>query len=627
MSIEILVNNRRDMQHKSSGDTATQAGDADCDISTWRIRPGMDQPQNRHAAERGFSNIAAVLLLLTLLATGSAASAAPQQAEAQTPPATESTPPAETASNAAAEPARQPASESVIKSDKTEIQTDPHLLIPIPQRPYRTLVLVSFAGNRVETAAMRRSLVTGVRHSVARVWGQMLDATVRENDWLIPGTVDLLHRVELEDVFERYPEKAWDKVLLVTYEDSYGEFKVAAREYDPRIQELTAVRQAATLDERSLPDVAGRLMRESFRPALFLDTANPGSDELELLLQAGEIIPPDPLAAQIAKGDVLRTFMRHMERRDPTQLKALQRLDLTYVRVTDFNRDLSIPVSGGANPETDGTISIEGQSEIDSDFIDRSHVSGVLISHLPYPPFGARGRNVQQMAVRQRPAADRSSVQLVLNSRTDRPLVCHRVDKVAKLRWREDSELPSVRMVSDRNGRIEIEVDPDHPTFWLYVYSGALLLARVPYAPGLVPEDTIKLPDDSLRLGVEGELYLFRDDLVDIVAQRAVYKSLARKASAAGNLDDLEDAVEKLTELPGKKEFDAKLNAVKQPAVTRADALRNRSARRKIERLCKAMSDSLGDFFSSDKQIAELQEIEKLKEVAKARRTGGTVSP
>jgi hypothetical protein len=519
----------------------------------------------------------------------------------------------------------KPASKKVEKAQETPV--DQHFLIPIPQRPYRTVVEIGFSGPALQSATARTDKVAETRTAVARVWGGMVLATVQENDWLLPGTVDRLARVGLPDVFERYPEASYDKVMLVVIEESAGAFHVACREYDPRIQELTAVRRESSLDIRSLGNIAGRLMRDSFRPALLLETANPGGDELELLLQAGEIVPPDPAAAQIAEGDILRTFMRHMERRNPTQLKVLQPLDLTYIRVTGFNSDLSQPISGGADPDADATISVEGQTTADMNYIDRSHVTGTLISHLPFAPFGQRGRSVQQMAVRQRPTADHSSVQLVLNSRTDRPLVCHRVDKVAKLRWRQESELPSVRLVSDRNGRIEIDVDPDHPTFWLYVYSGALLLARVPYAPGLLPEDTIRLPDDSLRLGVEGELYLFRDKLVDIVARRAVFKSLAKKASAAGNVEDLESAIKQLTELPGKREFNADLNSVKTIAMKRAADVRNLRARRKIERLCDAMGDSLDEFFSSQRQLQEMEEIQKLKEIAKARKLGTPVVP
>lgn len=561
------------------------------------------------------------LALAVLFAVMTASQSAAQDEPAPESPAAE-TPAAEAdgsdvAADETAEASETPPGEPDTEADD-EAPVDPHLLIPIPSRPYRTLVTVGFSGRTFIPAERRARVISDVRSAVHRVWGPMLSATVSENDWLVPGTLSRLERLTLPDVFDRYPESDWDKVLLVVIHEQGTAFHVACREYDPRIQELTVVRRDLTLDSRGVGDLAGRVMRDSFRPALFLETPNPGSDELELLLQAGEIVPPDPEAAQIREGDVLRTFMRHMERRNPHQLRKLQPLNLTYVRVTSFNEPLTRTTDSAAADRIPITVP-DAEPDDDAEYVDRSHVRGILISHLPIAPFGQRGRSVQQMAVRQRPAAERSTIQLVLRNRPDRPLVCYRVDKVAKLRWREESELPSVRMVTDRNGRIEIDVDPDHPTFWLYVYSGALLLARVPYAPGLLPEDMIELPDDSIRLGVEGELYLFRDQLVDVVAQRAVYMSLAKKAAAAGDSEGLEDAIKQLDALPGKREFDAALNAVETPAIRRADELNNYSARRKVERLCKAMAESLDAFFATEKQIQQLEEIQKLRETARAR--------
>ena len=43
--------------------------------------------------------------------------------------------------------------------------------------------------------------------------------------------------------------------------------------------------------------------------------------ELEFLLQAGELAVPDPTAAFIQDGDVLRPFLRQMDRRNPDKLK------------------------------------------------------------------------------------------------------------------------------------------------------------------------------------------------------------------------------------------------------------------------------------------------------------------
>ena len=109
---------------------------------------------------------------------------------------------------------------------------------------------------------------------------------------------------------------------------------------------------------------------------------------------------------------MLRTFLRQMDRRNPDKLKVLQRLDLCYVRVTGFNAELRADVE---SPE-DAPVSVEGVTrDTSAVYQDSGHVRGVLISHGPVP-YGGAGRSVQQIALRQRPAATKSRVRLVLQT-------------------------------------------------------------------------------------------------------------------------------------------------------------------------------------------------------------------
>lgn len=496
-------------------------------------------------------------------------------------------------------------------------------VVPFQLRPYRVRVELACSGLLGALDAEPDQFRAEVEKAVHRMYGQMWIAEVEISDWLIPGTLSRLQRLQSEQLLERYPETLSDKVLLVGLERSAGGWLISCREYDTRIQELAPVRSSKVDDVRLIAQEATRLMRDSFRPVLMLSAAVQGSDELEFFLQAGELPPSDTSAAQIADGDILRPFLRHMERREPEKLRMLQRLDLTYVRVTEFDNKLT---ATGISAE-DVDVTVKGSTtESSVDYVDRGRVKGVLISH-GNAPYGGRGRSVEQIALRQRPLAERSRVKLVLNARQDRPLICHRVDKVAKLRWREESLTAPQRMVSDRNGEVEISVDAANPTFWLYVYSGSLLLARVPYAPGLLEFDTIKLPDDSIRLAVEGELYLFRDQLVDVVAQRAVLNGIAKQAATSGNLARLEETLKELDALPAKREFDAMLSAIRVPAVNRAKQLRNRSAERLVDRLCNDMATSVGDFFSSEKRTRELEQIQQLRRIAEQSAAVGLTTP
>ena len=529
------------------------------------------------------------------------------------------------ATDAAAVPAEAPLSNLEMPQKAAAIKVPPKVVIPFAREAYRVVVEVGFDGIATQQPALRQGFVDEIRKGLDRMYGAAWAAQVEESDWLIPGGEDRLNRLTAEALLLRYPESSTQKVVLIGIEESEGTFQICCREFDTRVQEMSPVLTEQTGEEQNVANVATRLVRDSFRPVLLFAKSTVIGGELEFLLQAGELTVPDPTAAFIRDGDVLRTFLRQMERRNPDKLRVLQRLDLCYVRVTGFNTELRADV---ASPE-DEPVSVEGVTrDTSAVYRDSGHVRGVLISHGPVP-YGGAGRSVQQIALRQRPAATKSRVKLVLQTRIDRPLICFRVDKVSKLRHTDSNVAPGKRVLSDRNGELEIEVDPENPTFWLYVYSGSSLLARVPYAPGLLPQDTIKLPDDGLRLGVEGELYLFRDALVDTVAQKAVLMSLAKKGSAEGKLEDVDKLIVQLDELPGQKEFMSRLNAIRTPATEKADLQRNPGVKRKIEKLCLAMEESLTAFYSSDNKIREAQELEQLRKSAerKAAKTPGLVSP
>jgi len=529
------------------------------------------------------------------------------------------------ATGAASAPAEAPSSTLETPKTAAAIKVPPKVVIPFAREAYRVIVEVGFSGTATQRPALRQGFVDEIRKGLDRMYGAAWTAQVEESDWLIPGGEERLNRLTTEALLLRYPESSTQKVVLIGIEESNGIFQISCREFDTRVQEMSPVLTEQTGEEQNVANVATRLARDSFRPVLLFVKPTVVGGELEFLLQAGELAVPDPTAAFIRDGDVLRTFLRQMERRNPDKLKFLQPLDLCYVRVTGFNTELRADVES----TEDAPVLVEGVTrDTSAVYYDSGHVRGVLISHGPVP-YGGTGRSVQQFALRQRPAATKSRVKLVLQTRIDRPLICFRVDKVSKLRHTDSNDAPGERVLSDRNGEIEIEVDPKNPTFWLYVYSGSSLLARVPYAPGLLPQDTIKLPDDGLRLGVEGELYLFRDALVDTVAQKAVLMSLAKKASAEGKLEDVDKMIVQLDELPGQKEFMSRLNTIKTPATEKADLQRNVGVKRKIEKLCLAMEESLTAFYSSDNKIRDAQELEQLRKSAerKAATTPGLVPP
>ena len=529
-----------------------------------------------------------------------AATAPAGSGQTQTPPSA----PATATSTPNATPTAQAAPSTATPA------TPAPLTIPLQDRPYRVTVEVAFNGPAVVAPHLRSTLVKQIRAGLKRMYGSMWDSVVHESTWFQPGTKLQLARLADTDLRESWPEAAAEKLIILTVEGAANGFTVSCREFDTRIAELSPILSRDVFTQHSIAHAACELARDCFRPFLLFANQTIDKSELEFTLQAGNLLPPDPSAVQIAKGDVLRTFLRQMDRRNPGQVKLLQRLDLCYIQITDFNSTLG---ADGVAQEVDTVpINLPDAPQPSTNFTDSARVRGTLISHGPVP-FGGKGRNLQQIGIRQRPMAKSSRIKLVLRDRPDRPLVCLRVDQVPK---RDSPPESRIRHLTDRTGEVELSVDPNQSTFWLYAFSGSTTLARVPYAPGLLPTETVKLPDDSIRLGVEGDLYLLRDELVDMVAEKAVHMSIAKKASAAGDTAGFERAVTSIDALPARQQFSDRLDAIRSPALEKADAVRNSTAKRRIESLITKMRESVDKFFAAEKRVKEAEELQKLRQAA-----------
>lgn len=529
--------------------------------------------------------------------------------------------------------------------EKTEGSTEeneepaPKLPPPFKSLPYAVTVSIGFERRCLPDPAQREHIARSIRYAIARMYGRMWEVEVVLNNWMIPANRRHLEWLNADDMLVRYPERDVHKAFLVSIESSGAGYTISCREFDSRIHELTPVAMRTTWDERAIGVETAKLLRDSFRPCVLYQRGyqdENGRPMMEMQVQAGEIIPPDPTAEQVVEDDVLRPFVRQMDRREPTKLDRLRRLELSYVRVISIDRgdavisdppetsgdplapvEIPLEPAGGAggedNAEATETPELGGHSP--------GRLQGFYITHHPMSPFGAKGRRLQHFAVRQRRTADQSKVRIVLRGRPDKPLVSHRLALAYQLHWKDEEDGPQTHLVSDRNGEVMINARKDHPTFWIRVYSGASLLARVPYAPGLIPFDTIELPDDSIRLSVEGEIQLLADELIDAIALRSVLLARARKAAAKGDVAGLDALLERQESVPEKDYFLKQIENIRIPAVNKCEE--RRMSPRLVNKLCDGLETTVTRFFSDEKRGERLREISVLKATAAKNAAGG----
>lgn len=474
------------------------------------------------------------------------------------------------------------------ENEKPSEPEEPPVELPFDIRPYTVRVEMAFGGACLGPESAEDVVLEKTRQAVARMYGAVWSVDIHRNDWVVPSNSRRLARLTLPEVIDRYSEQESQKVFLLSVESVGSAFLVSCREYDAKVRELTPVYDELTRDSRAVPSIAARLMRDAFRPnVLFLRNVEneEGKALMELQVQAGAITPPDPSAEQVVEGDVLRSFTRQMERRDPYKVKSLRAYPLSYVRVLGVDRTVA-----------------------------RGLVSGIYLTHLRMSLFGAKGRRMQHLALRQRPTAENSRVRIVLQGRPDKPLVSHRLAIAYQLYWKDEEDGPQTQLVTDRNGEVVVESRDNHPTFWIRVYSGTSLLARVPYAPGLLPYDVIELPDDSVRLSVEGEIKLLADELVDAIALREVLMARATSAAEAGSGQQVKELLDVYETVPGKKVFLEKISNIRIPAVRRATE--RRLGTRGIKQLCDGLESTVTRFFSDEKRAKRQIEIDQLRRTA-----------
>lgn len=521
---------------------------------------------------------------------GSVAVCAQESPTSSDPPAAQ---PAQTAAvpgDAAPATDEATAAESGSEADKPATPPEPVVELPFKVRPYEVLVTTGFAPDCLTDERLRTQLMTDLDRAIERMYGDMWTQTVEDSAWLSPGNLQKLESITWDGLSERYTEMDWHKVFLVAVENRGGGYLVAVREADLRIHEITASYSERVLSYSQLAPTIARLLRDSFRPCLLFQRRIDGEDNRATMVmqtQAGEIIPPDPSAAQVQEGDVLRPFIRQMERRNPRALKALKPITLTYLKVLTVDNEVS-----------------------------RGLVEAFYLTHLnpKISPFGGKGRSQEHFAVRQRATANESRVRLVLRSRPDKPLISHRLALAYQLYYKDEEDGEQTKLVSDRKGEVVIQRRENHPTFWIRVYSGTSLLARVPYAPGLIPFDTIQLPDDSVRLEVEGELQLLADDLIDAIALRGVLLARAKKLAGDGNTDEVTALFNRYDAVPSKNEFLERISNIRVSAISRAE--KKRLGTRLIKKQCDGIESTVNNFFSDERRAARAAEIQKIKQLA-----------
>jgi hypothetical protein len=327
--------------------------------------------------------------------------------------------------------------------------------------------------------------------------------------------------------------KKGDKVILLGIAASKDGCVVRARELDlvTGLWNTTAtrsVRQGAGVRQEAL-----RCVLSAFAPQARIEKLEGSIATLKL--RAAALLRRDPNLPLLLAGTAFRPVLVKSDARGMMLAGPVEPIDWTYLIPTESSVTSS-PFTARIETGLAGTVIPE------------------------YHPTRLR------LALGVSPARDSTKVKLVAEG-TAAPLEGYEVAAQEP----EVAGKPGAVVSLGRSGADGVVVVVPGPTAvrTLLIRHGEEVLSRLPLVPGLTEESTISLADDRPRLAVESALSQIRDDLVDLVARRAVLASRIKAATATGNTAAADKLKEQLRNLPGVDPILAELGK-QQPA---ADAL------------------------------------------------------
>lgn len=446
-------------------------------------------------------------------------------------------------------------------------------LLPIELRPYRVLCLISFGNDAAFSPEFRRSLIAEFEQAAARSVGEMWQVEVTEDQSLAPAGPAALRRLTSSDLKRRFAPAEFDKVHLLTIEGEAAGYRLEGREWDATVEQLGAGAARIVFERREAVHAFLSLIQEIFRPVAAIDVLPGGAVSLRAL--GGEFTPPDAVWSPHRPGRLWEPFYRYLSAEHTVQ--RIQAVPWTYLTPDKSDRGTALcTVVTGLRAPLSG---------------HRRRVEALALG------IGSRGEQTQLTLLSYAPAA--------------RPLVGIEVNVIGDLQAKEKP----LALVSDRQGTVRVPVNAAHSVVWLDIRSGQAHLARLPFVPGVRSAESLELPDDTLRLNVEGDISILQADLVDTVARRAVLAARARAAARTADWPRVEAVLKELAELPKPGSFASELNGIRLPALQAARSRKDKAAEARIQKLCEETQALIVRYLDADKLKVLTEEIDELRKV------------
>jgi hypothetical protein len=357
-------------------------------------------------------------------------------------------------------------------------------------------------------------------------------------------------------------QQAYDKLMWLGVQVGHTGYELTCREFDVYLRRWGPLHRRSVVQATLLPEACFDLVASSFTPLAAITLLPEDSTQVELAFK-GNGLPKQPDAEQfVIPGEVFQPVLRRTDRGGQLMENGVVAVPWTYLT---------------AVPEADGR------------WLADVH-SGVRRA------FGIQRARVEQIAVALRNPPGPTTVRFHARNDRETPLAGYEV-----LRDKLDQP-PQAIGVTDRQGTITIPPAEDASVSMVLLRSAGQLLAKIPVPAGGDGVIEIPIADNTARLRAQAEAQVIREQLVDVVARRAIMMARVRAMLKQNRIDEARALMAELDSLPGSSDFARSLDALEKRIPPTDDP----TVKRTIDKLFTSTRELLGKFLDR-REIIDLQ--------------------
>jgi hypothetical protein len=385
--------------------------------------------------------------------------------------------------------------------------------------PYQVRVVIGLTPEAAATGHVAADLPAAVAERIWSVVGgrwncqaELAEGALRE------ALVYQFDTLKADKILSAADEEG-DKLMLVRLAFDDGAYTIAVRDFDVRTQLMGPVVESRVFHAARLPDAILQALVAAFAPLARVEEV--AGDKVTLRLRAAAVPARDAAVETSFDKSIFRPVVRVRSGRS----KRVQPIDWTYLI----------------------TESVEG-----------SRLATRLVTGLRTPLVNKRRGRVEQLALYVHPPEGNTTLQLRTADKQERPLSGYQV-------YSHPVDSKETLLLGSTDVRGDLLVEPgDGGVRVLLVKSGGVIMARLPVLPGLQPTALALVPDDQLRLQVEGVITGFQEELVDQIARRQALISRIRSRLRAGKTDQARELLNELRRLRSQQDFTRELLVERQ---------------------------------------------------------------